>query len=330
MHDSFRLGSFPGIITENKIIRPGVRDVIRKMSYLLALARERHFGRAATACNISQPTLSNAIRQLEEELGVPLVDRGRTFQGFTPEGLRVLESARRMLSERDSLTQDLGALSQGLSGKLRVGAIPTALPVVTILMAPFRRHHPHVSISVESTSSRAIQRGLDEFTLDVGITYLDNEPLTDVRMVPLYSERYVLLTAERERFKGRKSVTWAEVADLELCMLPPEMQNRRIAESAFHVAGRNIEPSLETNSIFTQINAAATGPWSSVMPAQFVRLLPAESGLIALPMVDPDLRYMIGLVYADRDPPVPLARALTKVIQAEGLSFRLNATDTAP
>ena len=294
--------------------------MIRKFTYLLALSRERHFGRAAISCNISQPTLSNAIRQLEEELGVPIVERGRTFQGFTPEGLRVLEGARRILTERDSMQQDLSALNAGLSGVLRIGVIPTAMPVISQLVTPFRKRYPHVSISVVSASSREIQRSLNEFEMDVGLTYLDNEPLSDVRMVPLYSEHYVLLTDEKGRFQGRSSITWAEAADLELCMLNMEMQNRRIAESAFQTVDRVIKPSMETNSLFAVINATCQGPWSSIVPAQFVPLLPANSGLIALPLIDPDLRYLIGIVYADRDPPVPLAKALAALIQEEKIS----------
>jgi DNA-binding transcriptional LysR family regulator len=294
--------------------------MIRKFAYLLALSRERHFGRAAQTCNISQPTLSNAIRQLEEELGVPIVERGRTFQGFTPEGLRVLESARRILGERESLQQDLSSLTEGLSGVLRIGVIPTAMPVVSHLIGPFHRRYPHVSISVVSASSRDIQRSLNQFDMDVGLTYLDNEPLSEVRMVPLYSEKYVLLTAENGKFQGRTSVTWAEAADLELCLLNMEMQNRRITQSAFQAADREIKPTLETNSLFTLINAARQGPWSSVVPAQFIPLLPANSGLIATPLIDPDLRYLIGIVYADRAPPVPLAKAFASLIQEEKIS----------
>jgi len=294
--------------------------MIRKFSYLLALSRERHFGRAAQSCNISQPTLSNAIRQLEEDLGVPIVERGRTFQGFTPEGLRVLESARRIMSERESLQQDLSSFTEGLSGVLRIGVIPTAMPVVSHLIAPFHRRYPHVSITVYSSSSRDIERNLNNFEMDVGLTYLDNEPLSDVRMVPLYSEKYVLLTSDKGRFQDRQSVTWAEAADLELCLLNREMQNRRITQSAFQAADRKINPTLETNSLFTLINAAREGPWSSVVPAQFVPHLPAKSGLVALPLIDPDLRYLIGIVYADRAPPVPLAKAFASLIHEEKIS----------
>src|ERR1041385_1866595 len=105
--------------------------VIKQLMYVAALARERHFGRAAESCNVSQPTLSAAVRQLEEELGAPIVERGQRFAGFTPEGECVLEYAKRILSECDALKQDLGRLRQGLIGRLRLGVMPTAQPVVS-------------------------------------------------------------------------------------------------------------------------------------------------------------------------------------------------------
>ena len=299
--------------------------MIRKFAYLLALARERHFGRAADALNISQPTLSNALQSLEEELRVTIVERGRTFQGFTPEGMRVLDSARRVLSEVHNLEQELSVLTQGLTGKLRMGVIPTALPVVAQLTQPFRVRYPQVSISVISSSSREILRGLTEYEMDAGLTYINNEPLSDVRMVPLYSERYVLLTKDKSRFGTRKTVTWAEASELELCMLSADMQNRRIAEGAFQAAGRAITPSLETNSVFTLLNAARFGPWSSIMPAQFQDLLPAHSEVGCYNLIEPDLRYTIGIIYPNRDPPPPLAKALANLIHDEKIAARIAA-----
>ena len=93
-----------------------------------ALAREQHFARAAASCHVAQPTLSAAIRQLEEELGAPIVERGHRFSGFTREGQAVLEHAKRILAECESMTQDLSKLKDGLIGRLRLGAIPRSCP----------------------------------------------------------------------------------------------------------------------------------------------------------------------------------------------------------
>lgn len=116
--------------------------LLRQLEYLVALARERHFARAAAACYVSQPSLSAAIRKLEHELDVPIVRRGRRFEGLTPEGERVLARAHRVLAERDALQQELSAMRGGLAGTLRFGAIPTALSAVSLLTTPFCAQHP--------------------------------------------------------------------------------------------------------------------------------------------------------------------------------------------
>lgn len=297
--------------------------MIRKLGYLLSLARERHFGRAAAAAHVSQPTLSNAIRQLEQDLRVPIVVRGRIFQGFTPEGEKVLEYARRILSDCAGLRQELGTFGQGLSGIIRIGVIPTALPAVAHLVTPFSTRHPHVMTQLLSSSSRDIQRGLDEFSLDAAVTYLDNEALINVRMAALYSETYFLLTRRSGIFGARTSVSWAEAADLPLCLLTPDMQNRRIVDSAFRMAGRTVRPAMETNSMINLYTMVGLGPWSSIVPSHLVALLPPGENLIALHLTGPDVAHVVGLVYADRTPAIPGAVALAKTLAEDDVPRRI-------
>ena len=98
--------------------------MIDKLEFLLALAREKHFGRAAEACGVTQPTLSAGVKQLEETMGVLLVNRGSRFQGFTPEGERVLEWARRIVGDTRAMRQEIHALKHGLTGRLRTRRHP--------------------------------------------------------------------------------------------------------------------------------------------------------------------------------------------------------------
>ena len=99
--------------------------MIDKLELLLALAKERHFGRAAEACGVTQPTMSTSIKQLEEFLGVMLVQRGSRFQGFTPEGERALDWARRIVGDARAMRQEINSLKDKLSGEIRIAAIPT-------------------------------------------------------------------------------------------------------------------------------------------------------------------------------------------------------------
>src|SRR6187431_472962 len=135
--------------------RPEKRDnpLIDKLDFILALARERHFGRAAEACGVTQPTLSAGVKQIEEQMGVLLVNRGSRFRGFTPEGERVLDWARRIVGDTRAMRQEVNTLRHGLTGRLRIAAIPTALAMTASLTTPFRQRHPNVQFTIQSCTS---------------------------------------------------------------------------------------------------------------------------------------------------------------------------------
>ena len=221
--------------------------MIDKLEFLIALARERNFSRAADSCGVTQPTLSAGIKQLEETLGVLLVNRSSRYYGLTAEGERVLEWGRRIVSDARAMRQDVHAAKTALSGHLTLAAVPTALPMAAELTIPFRAKHPGVRFTVLSKTSREILSMLDDFQIDAGLTYLDNEPLGDLQTVPLYRERYQLLTRAGGRYGEREKVTWADVARIPLCLLTPDMQNRRIIDQLLvNPAAPPVEFELDT------------------------------------------------------------------------------------
>ena len=221
------------------------RPLLEKLEFLLALAREKHFGRAGETCGVTQPTLSAGIKQLEETFGVLLVNRGSRFQGFTAEGERVLDWARRIVGDTRAMRQEVRALKHGLAGKLRLAAIPTALAMVETLTTPFRARHPEVQFNILSRTSAEILALLENLEIDAGLTYLDNEPLGRVTAIPLYHERYRLLVAADAPLGDRQTVTWTEVAQVPLCLLTPDMQNRRIIERLLRDTGIDPHITLE-------------------------------------------------------------------------------------
>lgn len=290
---------------------------------LLALASERHFGRAAEAVGVTQQTLSAAVKQLEERFGVLLVQRGSRFGGFTPEGEKALEWARRIVADARAMRQDVRTLRRDLSGHLRIAAIPTALPVVASLTTPFRARHPGVRFTVRSTTSTDILSMLANLEADVGLTYLDNEPLGRVTAVPLYRESYRLLTARDAPFGRRDGVTWAEVAGIPLCLLTPDMQNRRIIDGLLRGAGGEPAPTLESNSMIVLMTHVRTGRWASVMPAVLADVLGLTEHVRAIPIVEPEALHTIGLVAPHREPPIPTVGAF--VAEAREAAHRLDA-----
>jgi DNA-binding transcriptional LysR family regulator len=284
--------------------------VIDKLEFFITVAKERSFSRAAELCGVTQPTLSAGIKQLEDSLGVLLVNRSSRFHGLTAEGERVLEWAKRIVADARAMRQEVRTLKEGLGGQLKIAVIPTALAMVSALTTPFREKHPGVRFTILTSSSTDILSMLDNLEIDAGITYLDNEPLGRVRTVPLFSERYRLLTAADNPLGNRDKVTWAEVGRIPLCLLTPDMQNRRIVERLIRDAGGEPEPALESNSIIVLFAHVKTGRWATILPEKTAESLRVTAPLRSIPIVEPEAVHEIGLVVPHREPTIPQVAAL--------------------
>jgi len=284
--------------------------MIDKLEYLIALAREEHFGRAAEICGVSQPTLSTGIKQLESALGVMLVQRGSRFIGLTPEGERTLNWARRIVRDSRALRQEIKSLKHGLSGRIRVAAIPSALAMVAALTTPYRIRHPNVQFTVLSRTSIEILKLLENLEIDAGITYLDNEPLGRLNAVPLYCERYQLITAKDSPLGCRAKVTWADVSQVPLCLLTSDMQNRRIVEQLLHAGGSGPQAALESDVMIVLLSHVRTGKWSSVLPQKVVETFGLTDEIRAIPIGDPEIVHTVGLVVSEHEPTTPLIAGL--------------------
>lgn len=299
--------------------------MIDKLEAFIALAQARHFGRAAEQLGVTQPTLSASIKHLEEQLGVLLVERGSRFRGLTAEGEQVLTWARRIVGDTRAMRDEMRAARRGLSGRLRIAAIPTALAMVPRLTTPFRERHPGVSFSILSRTSVEVLSLIGNFDMDVGITYLDNEPLGRVVSLPLYRERYQLITSAGNPLSDRQSVTWAEVSALPLCLLTPDMQNRRIIDQHLAEAGVSARPTLESNSMILLFAHIRTGKWSSIMPLNLAETLGFAEPVRAIPIVEPDASHTVGLVAASREPRTPLVTAFME--EAASLAAEIQRND---
>lgn len=291
---------------------------IRQLQYLAALAREKHFTRAAKACNVTQPTLSGRIRQLEQELGVPIVERGQRFHGLTKEGDRVLKWAHAILDDWASLQQEISKLrnTKGtLIGRLSLGVIPSGLPMAALIAKAIQDRHTGIDLTVLSLSSVEILRALEDFSIDVGLTYLDNEPIEGMRAEAIYMERYCLLVRADNEFACRTSVTWAEAAQQPLCLFTPNMQNRRIIDRAFRTANAKPTPRLETNSVINLCSNVHLMGLASIVPEYFLEVLGPMSDIHAIPLINPQIEHSVGLVAVDRDPVSPLVLAVFESAQ---------------
>ncbi len=275
-------------------------NLLDAMRYLVALEQQRHFGRAASACHITQPALSNAIRALEAELGVAIVRRGRSYEGLTAEGERVLTSANRLLHEQELLRQDLHSSAGAPCGTLSIGAVPTTIPVAARFAARLQARHGGIKPILRSLSSPEIETGLENLSLDIGLGYTDRG--AKFMSLPQYVEQYFLLrraaAGAGSALQVGAALSWREAAVLPLCLLTPEMHNRSIVDAAFRAAGCQVTPVMQTNSIVSVVLSVLDGEVCTVLPGALMALARGHHGLEALPLREPDVRTPIGFMVA--------------------------------
>lgn len=283
--------------------------IARKYLYLIALAREKHFGRAAAACHVSPSTLSSAIRDLETELGVAVVERGQQFAGLTAEGRCVLEYAQRAAASSSELRQALARLQGGLQGRLRIGVIPTGLTRIARFTSVFARRHPHVTLEVLSLSTDAILARLRAFELDAGIVYESSATQPDLRVIRCADEDHVLLASRSGPLGERETISWHEAAELPLCLLTPDMQNRRAIDEVFDSLGCKPAVGLETNSVLCLLAHVCSGQWCSIVPRTVLEMIGTPPQLCALSLVEPRLAWRIAVVAVAREPQSPVLQA---------------------
>jgi len=289
---------------------------LRDMELLAALARNMHFARAATECGISQPAFSARIRNLERDLGAPIVKRGNRFMGFTEEGEIALRWAHRMIADAQGLRQEIQQSRGVLSGKLVIGAVPTALTYIANVAADLRKAHPSLTLQVYSRSASEIAQGLEDGSLDAGITYLESARPSGSVSRHLFDERYELLLPKELAGDRAENIAWADAAAFPLCLLTRNMQNRRIVDTAFQTVGAEPNVVMETDALTVSLVQIGNGIAATIAPELLVESVGVNLDIVRLKLTDPVISKPVGVVIPDRDPSIPAVDALMRVLDA--------------
>jgi len=270
--------------------------LLRQLEYFVAVARERHFARAAESCYVSQPALSTSIAKLERELSVTLINRGQNFEGLTPEGERLVVWAKRVLAEHDALKAEAAAMRSGITATLRLGTGPTVSTTAGLPVAAFCALHPLARVKVCSRlSSTELLRQLRNFELDAAIAHFGPDDQSGLEVVPLYEEQYVLLVSGEQLVPPARTITWAEAAQLPLALLTPDMRFRQSIDKAFASSGAVAAPQVETDSVASLYAHVATGAWASVVPHTWLRAMPVTGAARAIRLVEPETTAQISM-----------------------------------
>jgi len=287
---------------------------LRDLQYINALARLKHFAKAAEECGVSQPAFSMRLRSLEDRLGITIVRRGNRYQGLTPEGEAILRHGRRILDDVRFLEQDLLAAKGQISGPLVLGVVPTAAAYAGHLAIQLHKAYPGIVARIETATSLVIQQRIDDGTIDAGITYEDTVSSDVMTVEPLYEEHYVLLSPVLLAPRLRGTITWAEAAEIPLSLLEPGMQNRRILDRMFQEVGVRPQVIAETSALTTSMAMACEGACATVLPSVLLDTLGPLKQTVVLPLVEPELRKTISLITAPRAPGLPTVEALRQTV----------------
>lgn len=281
--------------------------LLSQVHYFVALARARHFGRAAAESFVSQSTLSEAISKLELELGVPLVRRGRAFEGLTPEGERLLVWARRLVADERALRE--AAAPTALAGTVRLGVIPTGLRDAARLVRRLGAAHPLLEVQLlTGLSSEQIGQRIERFELDAGVLYPVRASGGQLRVTQLGRTRQWVVAAPGA-LADRPTIAARDLAELPLALLDRSMRGRQVLDDALAGHGIELRPSIEADSAEALVELAATGGWYAVLP----RSGAAEPGASAVDwseLVEPRVVSPLLLAVHAEEPLAPVSGAV--------------------
>ena len=283
--------------------------MIDKLEMFIVLAREAHFGRASEAIGISQPSLSSALRQLEDILGVTLVRRGSRFEGLTVEGERLLQWAQRIVADTRTMRAEFHSIRHGLSGRLRLGVIPTATARASELTLALLGRHPALQLSLMTLSADEILARIEAMELDAGLIY-HGTLAPGFTQIPLYTERLLALLPAGHRLAATTAahLGWEDLRDEPLCLLTANMRNRAIVWGHLAAAGRALPPRVEADELLSLLYHVQTGQMVTVIPEAMAALVAQIDGLSCRPL--PGDGDRVSLVLAAREPRMPVLQEL--------------------
>lgn len=268
----------------------------RHLRYFLAVADALHFTKAAEGLPVSQPALSAQIKQLEQEVGVPLFDRaGRSVQ-LTRAGSIFREHARRALREME-LAQVAIAEEEGLQrGTLTVGVVQTVNAyLVPDIVGRFSTLHPQVSLKLDELSGPDIEAGVKSGVLEVGIGFIPAES-DRIETQSLFEEDFVLIASPRHHFATRRHLPLATLADEPLVLLSDIFCTRRLLNASFAQAGIVPKVTVEMNSIEGILATVKTSKLATVLPRLSLGL-EGHDGLRGIPLKNPTPHRGLGLLW---------------------------------
>ncbi|MFC9896039.1 LysR family transcriptional regulator [Nocardia sp. NPDC127579] len=272
---------------------------LRQLRYFVTVVEEANFTRAAARLHLAQPGLSAQIRQLERELGQPLLERGARSVTLTPVGAAVLPHARAALAAVEQVAHTVDEFTGLLRGQVRLGFVSGIAGEdfdLAAVLAAFHTDHPQVGISLSEHTSEEMLDGLRRGDLDIALVGLPGGDLDPGLERDIVLDTAVVAAVAPDSESGRTRITLAELADRRLICLPPGTGIRGVLERACAAAGLVPEIAFEAANPGVLLQLAAHGLGTAVVP-ELTAPEAAEFGVRTLEITEPRLRGRLALVW---------------------------------
>lgn len=284
---------------------------LKQLVYLCNLEREKHFGRAAEASFVSQPTLSLRLKNLEKELGVSLINRSNNFSGFTPEGDRVLTWAREIVSVYQGLKLEVDAMKHGIKGTLRIGVVPQCSVSLASVLQAVSRLYPEINYRIDVLSADQLLDAINSHTVDVAFGFFEMSTLRELQFqAALFADQGVVALYCRQTFpvlSVSEKVTLAEIAEFPLCLAEQTRYFRRYLDNCFGQAGVTFRVIIESPSVLQLLESAHQG--IGIMLAPRGNILPVMRGQLGQCVLDiPQMSRQGAMVIAGSGRATPLTQ----------------------
>ena len=298
---------------------------LQELKYIVAVAEEKHFGNAAQRCFVSQPSLSAAIRNLEDELNVKLFERGKVGVLLTETGERVVEQARRVLEEAERVKTMAKAGRNPLAGVLRLGVIPTIAPyLLPGLIQELRKVAPAMPLDIEENLTANLEAMLRAGQLDAAILALPFQ-VPGVEVTALYDEEFRLVVPAKHPWAKRKTIAMSELDPASLLLLPVGHCFRDQVLDACREFARAPAPGRQGNSLETLRSMVASGLGMTVLPATALTSQHSNPLVKDVPFQAPHPIRRVAMVWRKGFPRIAALRAVSEA--ARGLKLPIELTN---
>lgn len=293
---------------------------LRDLHYLVALADTRHFGRAAAACHVSQPTLSAQLKKLEQYLGVQLIERGTRRASMTTAGERIVARARAMLEASDDIVEIAKSFADPLAGRLRLALLPTIGPYLLPRVTPrLRKALPRLELMLYEYQTATLLARLRAGEIDAGILALPVD-LDGLDVMPLYDEPFVLAAPSTHRLAKSGPLRTADLAGEAVLLLEDGHCLRDQALDVCNRVGMHEKQDFRATSLETLRQMVASGVGVTLLPELATRgAYGAARGITVRAFARPAPMRRIGAVWRTTSARREAIEAVARVIATHAL-----------